>query len=164
MKNDKLEQLKREFSNLVGLKLVKINRVINMVTLNFEDDLYEKELSVHIQCPCRFIMENKIYIGSGDMYIPSSKYNSNYTDFEWDKAGNNLFDENASYFVNKVAPIIAQKIEINSFGDVKIQFTEEIYLEIFVNNSNNEEQWRFFTKSSNSAHIIVTPLDFEYEL
>ena len=40
MKNDKLEQLKREFSNLVGLKLVKINRVINMVTLNFEDDLY----------------------------------------------------------------------------------------------------------------------------
>lgn len=143
--------------SLENSKLIKAGRASNMAWFWFksQNDL----LVLDVQCPWRIGDENTIYLASGDMFCPCSKFQGEYEDFVWDKQGNNIFDEKIETLFSEEWQI--QEIFLSATGDLQLLFTNGKTVQIFIDNSENEEQWRFFTKDSKKEHFVVMPGRFE---
>lgn len=119
---------------------------------------HNSTFTFHIQCPWRLVINHTIFLGSGDIFIPSSEFVGEWEEFEWDRNGNNLFDERINnYDYINLYPLIIDKIDIRLFGDIVIRFRCGSYLELFTNNAAKEEQWRFYRMDIEREHIVVTP-------
>lgn len=161
-----------EMRVLIGAELTDIGRAANMVWLIFVID-EQTEYSLHLQCPFRFVRNERILVAAGDLYIPATSYIGEYSDFDYDVQGNNLFDERSVLL--KCGCHVMNCI-IGSHNDLIINMTEDVSLNCFMDSSASEEQWRFFRfmkfKSNeerdeyydshpDSSHLVVTPLDYE---
>ncbi|HBT65120.1 MAG TPA: hypothetical protein DEB10_10725 [Ruminococcaceae bacterium] len=134
--------------------LDEVGRSANMIWMIFRKN--DQALALNIQCPCRFVSQNEILLSSGDIYCPNSSFNGDYEEFDWDIQGNNLFDE-ISNNLTKNHDFFVKSHKINQYGDLQICFTNDISIEVIMDNSANEEQWRFFIKGSNEEHVVATP-------
>lgn len=167
------EVIMSELGKLAGLKLQDAGRASNLFWLGFGDiiqiirrgkTLETAEYALHIQCAWRITLKNKIAVASRDFYSPSSEWDGDMDDFDWDIQGNNRFDERINAFIKDNERLMVQKIESDEFGGLKIYLSDGYKLEVFPDSSEDDEQsehWRFFKRKDNSPHFVSTGMGTE---
>jgi len=158
-----------DIQNMIGQTVNSIGRVADMCWLNM-GDLVETEtimgkrtageFALHLQCPWRITLGKNIIICSSDIYLPTSDQDSDawdfdWSNFQWDIQGNNLFDEKAAQMFPNNSHISICHVNMNQYGDLTLLFTNKMRLECFVNDSTHTESWRFFKLGdSNEKHLV----------
>lgn len=124
----------------------------NMMKLkNFKNEEVEKgEYVFHIQCPWRFIQKNKMLLGNEDIY-QSEEYIEN---FDWTKKGTSIFDKKESSINELLKNTKVKEVYLNSLGDLKIIFTNEVVFEVFLNTSLKMESYRFINNKTREHFVI----------
>ena len=113
------------------------------------------EFALHLQCPWRLTNENKIIVGSSDLYQKAdetAEYDENYDYLEFNA---NLRDVKLDKLIkNKSIKIISAKAD--KFGGLKICFDNNITLTTFPDlaSKSDNENWRLIDfRNENSIHI-----------
>lgn len=165
----------KELNVLISQPLTDIGRAGNLLWLSFGEQIsiidrkgnerLVRKYALHIQCTWRLIKDKKIILASQDFYFPRTDWKGE--EFDWDVPGSNLFDEKREklkdFFILS-NPIIT-KIFVDSLGDLKVYFTSSIRLDVFADNSNGGEVWRFIQyglNSKNSEHFVVYALPINH--
>ncbi|NHC43059.1 hypothetical protein G6549_24490 [Bacillus sp. MM2020_1] len=157
-----------ELGKLVGLKLQYAGRASNLFWLGFGDivEIIRRgrteetaEHALHIQCSWRISLGKKIVVASRDFYSPSSEWDGDNEDFDWDIKGNNRFDERIKTFIKDNGQIKVLQIDSDEVGGLNVFLSGGYKLEVFPDSSEDDEQsehWSFFNRKENSLHFIVT--------
>ena len=149
---------------LQGTKLNAIGRAAAMCWIHFGDLIQIESRSgvrtvgqyaLDVDCPWRIRCNSKILLASTDMFEPASTHQYDET-FEWDIQGNNLFDERVTMLCNNEPIITVQSIELSPTNDLKIIFSNNYILEVFVCGSTGVEQWRLFEHKKPKDDFVVT--------
>ena len=112
------------------------------------------EYSLHIQCPWRVVDGDKILTASFDIYKPEAGNEEDDPDFDWEKG--NLFDKRMKdLFRNGDRELRIEAVEAGCGGALRMQLEDDLWLEIFPNDSLPDEHWRLFAPSSDH-HFVVT--------
>ncbi|WP_052404779.1 hypothetical protein [Bacillus rubiinfantis] len=167
-------EIEKRLTQILGLPFQIAGRSSNMVWFGFgdyfilKDKLGEKSVTkytINVQCSWRICSNEKILIASKDIYIPSSEWyeeNDEDNDFDWDIIGNNRCDELFVKFneTNQSCGIV-DSVLADSYGGVKIFLNNELHIEIFPDESTENEHWRLFTPGNVESHFVVTGLGIE---
>ncbi len=162
--DDRIQYLKEL---LVDEQVSYFGRISNMLCVGFGEALKLKNyngntvtkssIALHIQAAWRIISNSKVLIASSDFYTPNSRLNSSedfeYSEFEWDIQGNNLFDEKAIQWLNN--KLYVKNFYVSKIGDLKISFSNDDILEVFSDASDDTELWRIFKPGSKQEHIVM---------
>lgn len=153
--------LKNTLSILIEQPMIQIGRASDMLWIHFGKlievknyrGIYHKkgEYSLHIQCPWRFIQNDKLILGSNDFYSPVN--NKEKDKFQWDILGANMFDIKAEELKKEVLPSIVKKLEVDIIGSINIYVEKEIVLQVFPVNSIVQENWRFINNLT-GEHMV----------
>lgn len=153
------------FEELENKKISMMGRASNLFWIGFGKmkDMNNKEgkkvvkseYALHIQSSWKFVdeKEKKILVASNDIYQPREE--NNWADnFNWEKKENNLFDEKIGRL--NLESLEVKNIEITSYSDLTISFSNFVRLLVFSDSSTNEEIWRFFKPGQDTTHYIGT--------
>ncbi len=156
-----------ELKKIVGLSLISAGRACDLIWFVFggmvkrEDERRGSfqeaaEYSLHVQCAWRLTDPEKIIVGSADRFIPNSA--NNYSDnFDWDVQGENRCDEQLkALFSGFEDGFIVKDVSADRFGGLKIHLAESLLLEVFTDNSTDDEAWRYFRSGWDFPHLVVT--------
>lgn len=147
---------------LVDKKLADIGRAANMVWVCFEGN---GELwNLHIQSSWRIFNKERqeIKLASSDIYQPNSQMKC-MEKFDWEVQGENLFDEKSAIWLKENKGLCVNNIGINMWGDLRVFFSNDDVLDVFVNTSEYVECWRLFEKSrKDTRHFVVTGLGIDF--
>ncbi|WP_338780574.1 hypothetical protein [Metabacillus sp. FJAT-52054] len=171
MKNE----IELELNPLLELELQEAGRASNLFWLGIgplstvqtkKGSDIGAEYSLHIQCSWRLSEGKKIIAGSRDFYSPSSLWNGEMADFDWDEIGSNRFDERIQLFNRRKEKLLVEKIEADEFGGFTLSFSYGFTLEVFPDSSEEDsdaEYWRFFNWKEKSPHFVVTGMGIDDE-
>ena len=157
MNNYEISKATQYLSKLKGSNLVSVGRASSLAWFLFAKD--NNEYALHLQTSFRLINDKNILFTNDDIFEPSGTLASNkefdLNNFDWDIQGNNRYDENVNLFIEKFSDeLIVNDIGISKFGDLSIQLSKHVKLEVFVN-IVKEENWRFFKRHSDE-HLVIT--------
>tara|TARA_B110001452_G_C14939978_1_gene328745 strand:+ start:54 stop:548 length:495 start_codon:yes stop_codon:yes gene_type:complete len=153
------DQTKNKIQELIGLNLTQTSRSSNMECLKFGFKTNDKnqnigEFGLHIQTDWRIINEEKILIGSNDLFEPDSE-NQSESDFDYETG--NLRDQKLDKIINS-DNLIVSKIRIEKIGGLNIQFKNKTELQIIPTNSSESEYnefWRLIdNRKPETEHIV----------
>ncbi len=128
-----------------------ITRFMNIPVMNFggevkNGNIKRKELTIHIKCNWRIIIDKKIAAGSADMYVP---WGIPKMPDMWDPFAMGHEDEESSIFDVKIRSInerlagqYVKDFEISDFGEFRMTFEDGTLLETFVDLSRRSEFWK----------------------
>jgi hypothetical protein len=160
-----VKQIDRCLGVLQGLPLWASNRACDLQSFQFGAQcvLPDRrggtrevgEFALHIQCAWRISSSNGIIVGSNDRYYPRTDAET-VESFEWDILGNNLCDERVDAFIIDHCPLIVKSICSNNFGGFTLSFEEKFYLEVFPDDSRQDEYWRLFMPDSDQPHTVMS--------
>ncbi|NMP38584.1 MAG: hypothetical protein GX051_10790 [Clostridiales bacterium] len=167
MSKNSVEDAKVIMQALLQKKLQYMGRSCELVDFGFGDIVKDKTLSgkelvrasytLHLQCPFRVSVSNKIITGSDDLFI--SPFDGNdFVDLNLQHTC--LFDYQVEKFRKAHPSEYVQKISLNTFGDVCIEMTTAV-ISIFVTNSSQDESWRFFQTVKKKNHLVYEGGGFE---
>ena len=161
------QEIRTHISSIINCYICNIGRASNMFWLTFstssqEIDANKHEIAIHVQSTWRIVRERKIIIASSDFYSPCTSL-KNQNNFKWDVQGNNLFDEKSKLWLNDNSPIFVKEYTLNKFGDLKIIFSNQDSLEVFIDSSDNTECWRLIGPFLGEKHLVLTGLGFALE-
>ena len=157
---------------IIGAKMIDIGRAANMVWIIFKKNEYE--YSLHLQCPFRFEINDKVFVAQGDIYYPNSSFSGDYDDFDYDIQGGNSYDEKVLLLKDKY---YVQECFVEKFNDLRMHFSENVILRTFSNDTQDDEQWRFFEydglksreeifasyeNGTAKPHLVVSCNDYTY--
>ena len=133
------------FDALAGAELISIRRIA--ATGDFIFTANQKEYVFRIQSAFRLVRDKTVLLANLDIFQPSNELenseNFSWDNFNWDVKGNNLFDTNAPDVLQSLSETTVEDIELTSFGDITITFSNDTFLQTF-SNASNDEQWRLF--------------------
>lgn len=151
--NSRIKILKK-MKILSGAKCLNIGRSCNLVWLQFQ--INESIFCLNIECAFRFIKERTILCSNQEIYVPKKIFlddsDFNYETFNWDKQGENYFDDWLNSYGTVLKNTIVQKVKLSFLGDMRIKFKNGIKLELF--NNSLSECWRFFERKKRN-HLVV---------
>ena len=164
-----IHQKAQDYIRLIqGQQLFSVSRMADMGCFAFGST--EKQswptYAVHLQCPFRLVSKSgRILFTSQDIYLSHDGEWMQGT--SWDTAGANLFDQSAKSWFNDNPDLYVTSVLLTPLGDLKIEFSNEDRLEVFVNQSANapadDECWRFLERCSESEHLVVSGRGDRYE-
>lgn len=165
--------IENKLNKLIGLPLKHAGRAANLVWFGFGEFVEittmiglkreVPEYALHVECSFRITQCNKIVVASGDIYTPSSQWEGEDEDFDWDVQGINRFDERIKIFNNiNQSKLIVENIQGDIIGGAKIFLTNPYLLEMFPDDSNLSEKWRFFNVRSQEPHFVVRGNKFNF--
>ncbi|MRX56157.1 hypothetical protein GJU41_19550 [Bacillus idriensis] len=165
-------EIENTFQNIIGFPLNGSSRSLDMAKFNFGKLIQgfdkwgnvtiEAEYSLHVQCSWRLSNQNKIITASKDIYIPRSDIDFEDDDFEWEEEGMNRFDELIeSFLAEKKSKIYVSDTTADNLGGIKVFFSDGTVLEIFPDESTEDEFWRLFKPGKLDSHFVVTGLGIE---
>ncbi len=160
-------EIEDRLKNLLGLPLENAGRTGNLVWFSFGKTVTMKnrngtekkvaEYALNVQCSWRITQEYEILVASGDIYLPSKRFNGAEEEFKWDIQGMNRCDERLKEFFKTLkSDIFVESIQADKIGGVKIFFTKHYLLELFPDESTKDEFWRIFVPGNASSHFVVT--------
>ncbi|MCM1222695.1 MAG: hypothetical protein NC548_50385 [Lachnospiraceae bacterium] len=137
--------------------LVSIGRAASMGWILFVKD--SEEYALDLQTSFRFTLDEKVVFASADMFQPSERIkaagNYHIDTFEWDVQGNNRYDEKVKRFMGQYSQgLFVQEVFMNQAGDLSIQLSEKVKIEVFID-ASEEECWRFFKRHSDK-HLVMS--------
>ena len=152
--------------NLVMLPVRVIGRSSNMLWIGIGEKVKlldvegkEREVStyaLHIQCRWRIVNKEKreILLAASDFYSPKEDI-EDYSNFDWEPQGNNLFDEKSQNWLIRERKCI--------WGDLFLTFTNNDRLEIFITSTEEIEGWRIFECGKEKPHLVARGLGINFE-
>ncbi|MBE7043383.1 MAG: hypothetical protein E7399_07835 [Ruminococcaceae bacterium] len=159
MFNNIIEEINQTLSKINKKKIIGLGRAGNMMWLHFADYIDNKKsiYALHVSGTFRFCNNKQMILGSQDMYTESSSIEWN-ENFQWDIQGANLFDELSEKWLKKVLEdeVYVSSFQANHYGDLTILLSNNDKIQIFVNNSSEEEVWRFFKIGDKEPHFVIT--------
>ncbi len=152
------EEVHKHLSLLHQLSILDIGRVADLVWFKFGDSMQPEPVAsyaLHLQCPWRITYEQKIIVGSADMYRPRSDYEEDIDLFEWDIVGTNALDEkvNLHFHLNKLQWEV-ERILTDHYGGFMICFLNGYQLEAFTHETSDAELWRLLMRRE-EQHFVV---------
>ena len=109
-------------------------------------------LALYLQCPYRLVSQTgKIVFTAYDTYL---SHDGEWMEgMSWDVCGINLYDKKTKEWMQENPSLFVKDVKMNNQGDLKIVFSNNDRLEVFVNKSTDEECWRFVEISSGEDEI-----------
>lgn len=113
---------------------------------------YQTDLSLHVQCSWRIVLDGQILVGCSDWWRPTASA-TGATDADWDPAsGGSEQDEilrnllgdwpdERKVLLNKRSMLFVTGVDVSDVNDVKIQFDKRYVLELFAD-GQAAEHWR----------------------
>ena len=157
------DKIRNILIELVGLKLTHTTRAANMECLKFGVKTNNKnqnigEFGLHIQTDWRIINEQKILVGSNDLYEPNSENKlKSHFDYEID----NLRDEKLKNIINS-ENLVVSEVHMDRIGGLYIKFKNQSELQIIPTNSSDSEYnefWRLINNRKNETEHIVSSIN-----
>ena len=111
------------------------------------------EYALHIQCAWRVVNSKCVVVGSQDRYVPSGDPDQEIDDFDWDVEGANRCDEQVAQLLNNKKSLVVIGVEIGSIGSFRLILDNDYVLEVFPNNSLEDEYWRLFQPYTESERV-----------
>lgn len=152
-------------------------RVIDMLCINFGDTIKSETItindriisrsvtpafSLHLQTQWRFISEDRILLGSRDIYSP---FDENHVDEEWDYVivgrpdhESIIFDVTARQIQDELNGHYVTQCDVSPFGDIRITFSNGYVFEAFIPASHKEEEWRLIDMRT-GEHLVFYDTD-----
>jgi hypothetical protein len=161
------ERIEQTLSLLVGLPLTNIYRTLNLEMFDFGEQRtvltrqgQEKKVgkyALHVQCAWRITNSTRVVVASRDRWYMGDGSKDIPDDFDWSLPGNRC-DKRISSFLeaNAAEPLVIESIEADHVGGTKLRLTNGFALEIFPDDSFDDEYWRFFQPSTSTEHFVVT--------
>lgn len=159
--------IEAELGILIKQPLIDIGRAGNLLWISFGKELFitdkngckksKRKYALHIQCAWRIVNDSRIIVGSRDFYTPRTGLGN--ISFEWDNPGVNRFDEKIEELQDLSRSTIVEGVVADEFGGLKIIFDSGIRLEIFPDESLEDEFWRFIIAGETSKHFVVFDKD-----
>jgi hypothetical protein len=166
-------EIEEELQGLLGLPLRDLGRSSDLVWFIFGNLRIVKgrngkekrvgDYALHVQCSWRLTKDSSILIAHRDIYVPSDDVN--VEKFEWDVPGNNRFDQRVNeVFAENLSSILVNNVVADNIGGVQISFTDSFAIDIFPDQSTNDEFWRLLRpEDASSYHFVVTGKGIEKE-
>lgn len=164
------EEIEKALSVLIGHPFWKARRVVNLACFDFGprhpstnrkgQPIEYGEYVLHISCHWRFTHQDKIVVGSRDLFYPPDGSANPPEDFDWDTEMGNLYDVRMKTFMEEHAnqPLFVTSIEAGRAGSVSILFSDDYVLDIFPDHSvvgeNYVEYWRLLNVGND--HFVFT--------
>ena len=132
------------------------------IWIGFGDKIKVKDKEKHlyylfVQCAWRFLQNNKIILASGDMYrcFDETKPFDIGNDF------NSVYDEKVTALnMNLSRSVRVTKVNFSDTGDITLLFENDIVFQTFIENSVNDEFWRFISyEDGDSKHIVFYDIE-----
>jgi hypothetical protein len=132
------------------------------IWIGFGDKIKVKDKEKHlyylvVQCAWRFLQNNKIILASGDMYrcFDETKPFDIGNDF------NSVYDEKVTALnMNLSRSVRVTKVNFSDTGDITLLLENDIVFQTFIENSVNDEFWRFISyEDGDSKHIVFHDIE-----
>jgi hypothetical protein len=158
-------KIEKKLSVLLKQPLIDIGRASNLLWLSFGEkvvtidrkgnEILRGKYALNVQCSWRLTKERRIIVASKDIYIPKTGLDEDA--FEWEKYGENRFDEKISEFksIMLTSNVLVSKISADEIGGLIIGLDLGIKLELFPDDSLEDEFWRFIVFGDKSEHFVV---------
>ena len=158
--------IQRTLGALIGMPLWAMGRAVDLAWFEFGSRRtvkgwkgVEKEVgdyALHVQCPWRIILRDKIVIGRGDIFCtPEESDEPTPPDFDWQKG--NRFDRIAEEFCQgESQQLLVQAVNTGEVGRLAIVLERGYKLEVFPHDSDNAEHWRFFKPYVEGPHLVFS--------
>lgn len=169
--------IRRNMKRLINAPFQGMHRVIDMLCLNLGEIYQAKTIalgnrvisqnilptfSLHIQTQWRFIHNNKIILGSRDIYTP---YSGEIDEYEWDYSEVGRPDDESSVFdvvvkqlTKNLSGHFVTQCDLSPLGDIRIIFSNDYIFEVFIPASYQDEEWRLID-FSRDEHLIFYDVD-----
>jgi hypothetical protein len=164
MDKNVLMKVNDRMRSLVGMQGLSFGRVAAMIWINFKRS--DLEFALHLQCAFRVRCGDEILVTDTEIFEPSDsalsspKYDPET--FDWDIQGANQYDEWVSRLnLGFLDGLSVVSTDINNCGDLTIQLSSDIAIDVFVN-AAADECWRFFEIGS-GEHLVMTGNGLETE-
>jgi hypothetical protein len=162
--------IQRSISALVGLPLWAVGRAADLAWFEFGDRrtvLGKEQLvgdyALHIQCPWRMTLGDKIITGRGDIFCtPEESEEPNPTDFDW-QTGNRFDRIVAVLFDHESRQFTVQGVQAGDAGSLVLELEDGYKLEVFPHDSEGGEHWRFFKPYSTDPHFVYSGTGLQTE-
>ena len=160
------KQIEQALSVLIGLPLWAIGRAVDLAWFEFGDRRIakgfkgvEKEVgdyALHLQCAWRITVSDNIVTGRGDIFSTPEETNEPLPpDFDWQKG--NRFDRIVREFLqNESRQLAVQSVSAGDAGSLTIVLQDGYKLEVFPQDSESGEHWRFFRPGLAEPHLVFT--------
>ena len=157
-------------SKLQGRVLAEVSRAASMLMFSFGErrsipDVRRGglrdtcEFTLHIQCPWRLCLLDRILVGSQDVFYhadtPWDKPNPE--GFDWDVSGANRCDRFFDNFIvsHAAAPLMVDSISVDDFGGFRIGLSGGFSLDCFPDVGTSDELWRLLQPGTSERHFVM---------
>ncbi len=138
--------MNKYIDDLVDMKVIKIYRFLDMLCIQFSNGI--DKYALHIQSSWKIVDTNRKIIIAAHIDVFSEISQP-------DEKKETIFDKK----MYEQRPIIENlkviACNMNSVGDLKIDFSNGYVLEIFIDTSQEEECWRILKMESDEKHYVV---------
>jgi hypothetical protein len=155
---------------LVGLPLWDAGRAADLTWFAFGERRMVKdfrgeskevgEYALHVQCVWRLVEREQVIIGQRDLYYPATPGRTSPEvprSFSFDVIGSTRLDSLfKEFFHDSGRQLIVERTEAKRAGAIDIIFRGDVVLEIFPNDSFDEEHWRLFRPGKDGPHFVAT--------
>ncbi len=141
---------------------VKSKTVFKTTEGGFEvKESLKSKYALHIDGLFRISFNDKILLTQDDIFKPSVAIQDDDFDeetFQWDTKGHNKFDEEISNIFDLTKQtLLVKDIQVNKYGDLSINLSNDYDIDVFIDTSEAEECWRFFEVGNNETpHLVIT--------
>jgi hypothetical protein len=152
---------------LAGKRMWTARRAANMATFQFGGrrhvrtfhghDAEVGEFSLHVQCAWRIVRGDQTVVASGDLYYPAD-----YSDgdaipqsFDWDRKPNRRDQLLRGLFRDGTVSFTARHVSLDAAGSCRIEFEEDLCLEIVPVDSLSHEHWRLFATDESDRVCLI---------
>jgi hypothetical protein len=166
--------MKQEIENAVAVLLGKVlwgsHRASDMTIFQFGvrkkvTDFYGRvaevgEYALHVQCPWRIAEEERVVVGSLDLYYPPDlKIADPVPHLDWDWESGNRQDELLKQMFQSGKSFQVQAIEVGAAASLHIVVREDFFLDVFPDDSvtsARHEHWRLLAPGTERPHFVIT--------
>jgi hypothetical protein len=120
------------------------------------------DFALHVQCPWRLVVNDRILTGSADYYEAAVEGQEVNLD---DRRSGNLqqkrlsevfsaYDPETRSLMNVTDALIVTAVHSDRFGGIDLELSGGYRLQVFPNGSRGED-WRFFSPGKDADHFLV---------
>jgi len=112
------------------------------------------DYALHPQCAWRLSEGETVLMGSSDLYYPADG-REDLSDFDWDEPQASRLDLLMSVLIRDDEPMLVESVLIGRAGFLQICLSRDRCLEVFPDNSLEDEYWRLFRPGKEESHLVM---------
>jgi hypothetical protein len=161
-------QVMSKLSSLVGLRLSIARDAGNMKNFQFGQIRPHPsgkgtvgDFALHVQCPWRFVANNRILTGSADYY--ESAVEGEEVNLDDRQSGNlqrkrlqeifGTYDAETHSLINETDSLTVISVHTDCLGGFDLELSGGFQLQVFPDGSRTEN-WRFFSPGDDDSHFV----------